>query len=40
MAKLRKGLGEDTHFIKRGKFETETAKMYFIALLIRFNRIW
>ena len=39
MAKLRKGLGEDTHFIKRGKFETETAKMYLIALLITFHII-
>ena len=39
MAKLRKGLNEDTHLIKRGKFETETAKTYLMVLLITFHII-
>ena len=35
--KLGKGLNEDTHFIKRGKFEMETAKIYLIIALIVFH---
>ena len=35
--KLRKGLNEDTHIIKRGKFEMETAKMYLVIALIIFH---
>ncbi len=35
--KLRKGLNEDTHFIKRGKFEMETSKIYLIIALIIFH---
>ena len=35
--KLRKGLNEDTHLIKRGKFEMETAKIYLIIALIIFH---
>lgn len=35
--KLRKGLGEDTHIIKRGKFEMETAKMYIVFAIIVFH---
>lgn len=35
--KLRKGLGEDTHFIRRGKYSTEEAKVYLIVALIVFH---
>lgn len=35
--KLGKGLNEDTHFIKRGKFEMETAKMYIVFSLAVFH---
>ena len=35
--KLGKGLNEDTHIIKRGKFEIETAKMYLVIALIVFH---
>lgn len=35
--KLGRGLNEDTHIIKRGKFEMETAKMYLVIALIVFH---
>ena len=35
--KLGKGLNEDTHIIKRGKFEMETSKMYLVIALIIFH---
>ena len=35
--KLKKGLGEDTHFIRRGKYSTEESKVYLIVAIIVFH---
>ena len=35
--KLKKSLNEDTHIIKRGKFEMETAKIYLVISLLIFH---